>query len=101
MKRKANTFNIGFSEKEFDESRYAKLVAKKYNTNHSTIALKPTDFLDELMNGLDCMDTPSGDGINTYVVSKAIRKRGLLSLCQVSVEMNCLRDILSFKRFCY
>jgi asparagine synthase (glutamine-hydrolysing) len=33
--------------------------------------------LDELNNALDSMDTPSGDGINTYVVSKQIRQSGL------------------------
>ena len=34
-------------------------------------------MLDELTNALDAMDTPSGDGINTYVVSKAIHKEGI------------------------
>jgi asparagine synthase (glutamine-hydrolysing) len=72
-----NTFTIGFSEKEFDESDYAAEVARKYNTNHNRVLLKPAVFLDELTNALDAMDTPSGDGINTYVVSKAIRQSGL------------------------
>ncbi|AXY77115.1 asparagine synthase (glutamine-hydrolyzing) [Paraflavitalea soli] len=72
-----NTFTIGFSEKEFDESPYAAQIAKKFNTNHNQILLKPSVFLDELTNALDAMDTPSGDGINTYVVSKAIRQSGL------------------------
>jgi asparagine synthase (glutamine-hydrolysing) len=34
-------------------------------------------MLDELENALGAMDTPSGDGINSYVVSKAIRKEGI------------------------
>src|SRR4029077_9723867 len=37
----------------------------------------PEIMLDEMTNALDMMDTPSGDGINTYVVSKAIRKQGI------------------------
>jgi asparagine synthase (glutamine-hydrolysing) len=74
---KPNTFNICFEESEFDESQYAELIAKKFNTNHTRILLKPTVFLDELQNGLDAMDTPSGDGINTYVVSKTIRQHGM------------------------
>src|SRR6186713_1391128 len=69
-----NTFNISFDEKEFDESHYAEIVAKKFNTDHTRILLKPSAFLDELQNALDSMDTPSGDGINTYVVSKVIRQ---------------------------
>jgi asparagine synthase (glutamine-hydrolysing) len=72
-----NTFTIGFSEKEFDESDYAAEVARKYHTNHNRVLLKPAVFLDELTNALDAMDTPSGDGVNTYVVSKAIRQNGL------------------------
>jgi len=73
-----NTFNISFDEKEFDESYYAELVAKKFKTHHTTIKLKPSNFLDELIHALDAMDTPSGDGINTYVVSKAIRRNGMI-----------------------
>ena len=72
-----NTFNICFEESEFDESKYAEMVAKKFNANHTRILLKPTIFLDELQNALDAMDTPSGDGINTYIVSKAIRQHGM------------------------
>lgn len=72
-----NTFNVAFEEKEFDESYYAELIAKKFNTQHTKLLLKPTVFLDELENALNAMDIPSGDGINSYVVSKAIRKNGM------------------------
>ncbi|HEY4290071.1 MAG TPA: asparagine synthase (glutamine-hydrolyzing) [Puia sp.] len=72
-----NTFNISFEEKEYDESAYANIIARKFNTNHTKILLKPSVFLDELQNALNSMDTPSGDGINTYVVSKAIRNKGM------------------------
>ncbi|MEP6746849.1 MAG: asparagine synthase (glutamine-hydrolyzing) [Bacteroidota bacterium] len=72
-----NTFNISFGESEFDESKYAEIIAKKFNTNHTKIQLQPGVFLAELENGLNAMDTPSGDGINTYVVSKAIRQAGI------------------------
>jgi asparagine synthase (glutamine-hydrolysing) len=71
------TFNISFDEKEFDESPYAEMIAKKFNTRHSRIQLKPESFLDELENALGAMDSPSADGINTYVVSKAIRQAGI------------------------
>ncbi len=74
---KPNTFTISFEEKEYDESPYADLIAKKFQTNHTSILLKPTVFLDQLQEGLDAMDIPSGDGINTYVVSKAIAEKGM------------------------
>jgi asparagine synthase (glutamine-hydrolysing) len=72
-----NTFTVSFEEKEYDESLYANMVAKKFKTNHTQVNLRPEIMLDELTNALDMMDTPSGDGINTYVVSKAIRKQGI------------------------
>jgi asparagine synthase (glutamine-hydrolysing) len=75
--RPIDTFTVGFSEKRFDESHFADIIAKKYNTNHTNIRLSPDDFLKELPHALDAMDTPSGDGLNTYIVSKATKKAGI------------------------
>jgi len=72
-----NTFTVSFDESEYDESKYANIIAKKFNTRHTQVLMKPEVMLDELTNALDAMDTPSGDGINTYVVSKAIHKEGI------------------------
>lgn len=72
-----NTFTVGFTEKQFDESEYAAAIARKFDTKHTNVLLKPTIFLDEMENALNAMDTPSADGINTYVVSKAIRTAGI------------------------
>jgi asparagine synthase (glutamine-hydrolysing) len=72
-----NTFTIGFEEKAFDESGYAAIIAKKFNTRHTTVKVQPQLFLDELQHALNSMDSPSGDGVNTYVVSKKIRQSGL------------------------
>ena len=72
-----NTFTVSFDEEGYDESPYAAIIAKKFNTNHQRIILQPTVMLEELQNALHAMDTPSGDGINTYVVSKAVKRAGL------------------------
>ena len=45
--------------------------------DHIRIRMKPEVMLEELTNALDAMDIPSGDGINTYIVSKAIHKQGI------------------------
>jgi asparagine synthase (glutamine-hydrolysing) len=71
------TFTISFDEQEFDESRYAEIIAKKFQTDHTNIRLKPEVLLEELSHALDAMDVPTGDGINTYVVSKAIHEQGI------------------------
>ena len=71
-----NTFSMVFHEKKYDESQYSNLIAKKYNTKHISITLEPKDFLNELPDALAAMDTPSGDGINSYVISKVVKKAG-------------------------
>jgi asparagine synthase (glutamine-hydrolysing) len=68
-----NSFNICFDEKEYDESGYAELIAKKYKTNHHRILARPSEFLDIVPEVLAAMDSPSGDGPNTYLVAKHIR----------------------------
>ncbi len=72
-----DTFSITFDEPEYDESVYSTLIAKKFNTRHTAITLSPQAFLDELPNALAAVDSPTGDGINTYVVSKAAKNAGI------------------------
>ena len=43
---------------------------------HHEIRLNPQDFLDLLPEGLAATDHPSGDGLNTYVVSKHTQAAG-------------------------
>ena len=71
------TFNIAFNEADYDESTYAEIIATKFKTKHHKILLSPQTFLDELNNALNAMDTPSGDGINSYVVAKEIVKNNI------------------------
>lgn len=72
-----DTFSVTFADKEFDESPYSELIAGKFNTRHTSVCLKPEDFLAELPNALNATDSPSGDGINTYIVSKAAKQSGI------------------------
>ncbi len=74
---KIKTFNISFDESEFSEAKYATLIAKKFNTDHHEIRLTPQDFLNDLPSALKAMDHPSGDGPNSYVVSKATKRAGI------------------------
>lgn len=74
---KVKTFSITFDEHEFSEARYAQLIAKKFNTDHHEIKLQPADFIEQLPHALKAMDHPSGDGPNTYIVSKATKEAGI------------------------
>ena len=75
--RPVDTFTVSFAEKQFDESRFADTIAQKYNTRHTTIRLTPDDFLKSLPEAFEAIDSPSGDGLNTYVVSKATKEAGI------------------------
>jgi asparagine synthase (glutamine-hydrolysing) len=65
------TFSIGFEESEFNELHYASLVAKKYNTDHHEIIVRPesADLIPRLVRHFD---EPFGDSsaIPTYIVSE-------------------------------
>lgn len=72
-----HTFSVGFDEEDFSEERYAAIVAKKFNTVHTPIRLRGRDLLDALPDVFAAMDHPSGDGPNTYVVSRATKRAGI------------------------
>jgi asparagine synthase (glutamine-hydrolysing) len=71
------TFCISFDESEFSEAKFAKIVSDKYATDHQEIRLSPDDFLKLMPGALAAMDHPSGDGPNTFVVSKVTKEAGI------------------------
>jgi asparagine synthase (glutamine-hydrolysing) len=71
-----HTFTVSFDESDFSEHHIAAEVAKRYQSQHHEIRLNPQDFLDLLPEGLAATDHPSGDGLNTYVVSKHTQAAG-------------------------
>lgn len=72
-----STFSVSFDEEAFSEEKYAQIVAKKFGTDHHNIRLTASDLLDDIPHALKAMDHPSGDGINTYTVSKATKNAGI------------------------
>ena len=75
--QKINSFSVNFAEPEFSEGKYARIIAKQFNTNHTEILLKPKDFLHNLPQALKYTDHPSGDGPNSYIVSKVTKEAGI------------------------
>lgn len=55
------TFSIGFREASYDESRYAKLVAGAFHTDHHERVLSADDCARELPGIVSKMDTPMAD----------------------------------------
>jgi len=57
-----NTFSIGYKDEPlFDETKFAQLVSKKYNTNHTVFELSNKDLFASLHDVLDYMDEPFAD----------------------------------------
>ena len=71
------TFTIGFEESQFDETEAATRIAAAVGTEHRNIRLGGRDFLDQLPAALQSLDQPSFDGLNSYIVSRAVREAGL------------------------
>lgn len=71
------TFSIVFGESEFSEVTYSRLVAKRYRTDHHEIYLSEEELQNTLPHALKAMDHPTIDGINTYVISKAVKAAGV------------------------
>lgn len=72
-----HTFSVTFNNGIFDESSYARHVAELFDTEHTEIRLRPSDFLDMLPTALDALDHPSGDGPNTFIVAQATKQAGI------------------------
>jgi asparagine synthase (glutamine-hydrolysing) len=72
-----NTLSVTFADEQFDESRYSSIVSNRFETRHHVVRLQPEALLEELPNYFISVDAPSGDGPNTYIVSKAAKQAGL------------------------
>ncbi len=78
-----NTFSISYKDEPmFDESKYASLVAKKYNTNHTRFELTNQDIFDNIFELLDFYGEPFADAsaIPFYILSKRTRKKITVAL---------------------
>lgn len=79
---KINTFSIGFSEKSYDESSYARLVAKHIGTQHHEEILSESQSLQLIPEITAKLDEPFADPsiIPTYFLSQFTRKHVTVAL---------------------
>ena len=75
--RRLQTFSIGFSHAEFDETSVAAEVARRYNTDHHRIEVSDDEAIALVQEAVHTMDAPSLDAINTYIVSKKVAQYGI------------------------
>ncbi len=81
--KQLNTFSIGFSDEPyFDETKYANLVAQKFETNHTVFSISNDEMFSHIFNILDYIDEPFADSsaIAVYILSKKTREKVTVSL---------------------
>lgn len=79
---KVQTFTIGFVDKQYDESGYARDVAKHLGTDHTEVILTEKDALDTIPNLPNIYSEPFADSsqIPTYLVSKIAKSKVTVAL---------------------
>src|SRR6185369_2499523 len=76
-KQRPKTFSVVFDEPDFDEAPFSRDVAKRFNTDHSEIRLSENRLIEILPQAIAAIDQPTMDGINTFVVSSAVKSAGV------------------------
>ncbi|MCJ0741499.1 asparagine synthase (glutamine-hydrolyzing) [Pedobacter montanisoli] len=77
LKKKIKTFSIGYAEgKRYDETKYAKIVSEKFDTDHHIFTFSEDDLLNELPQLIDCLDQPVYDPamLPLLFLSKNVKK---------------------------
>jgi asparagine synthase (glutamine-hydrolysing) len=81
MSQPVKTFSIGFRQADFNEAPYARIVAKKFGTDHHELILDP-NILETVEMLTRHMEEPFGDSsmLPTYFVSCLARKHVTVAL---------------------
>lgn len=77
------TFSIGFKDAPFfDETGYAREVARHFNTRHTVFSLSNDDLFMHVNDVLEYIDEPFADSsaINVFILSKETRKHTTVAL---------------------
>lgn len=75
--QRPKTFSVVFDEAAYTEAPFSRAVAERFNTDHSEIRLSEDRLLDILPTAIAAIDQPTMDGINTFVVSSAVKRAGI------------------------
>src|SRR5215216_3945159 len=71
------TFSVVFDEATFTEAPFSRAVAERFKTHHREIRLAEDQLIELLPAAIAAIDQPTMDGINTFVVSKAVKSAGI------------------------
>ncbi|MBL0928072.1 MAG: asparagine synthase (glutamine-hydrolyzing) [Phycisphaerales bacterium] len=73
------TFTVGFADQpDMSESDPARRTAEALGVEHTDLQITGPDALASTADWLNALDQPSMDGLNTFVISKAVRGQGII-----------------------
>jgi asparagine synthase (glutamine-hydrolysing) len=72
-----NTFTVGLADGALDESGVAARTAERIGAVHHEVRLTDDEVRRLTLSWLGCLDQPSIDGLNTYIISHAVRRHGI------------------------
>jgi asparagine synthase (glutamine-hydrolysing) len=80
--QKIKTFSIGFEDKSFDESGYARTVAEFLHTEHTDHVFSPADMQAVIPEIFSLLDEPFSDPsfLPTYLLAKSTREKVTVAL---------------------
>jgi asparagine synthase (glutamine-hydrolysing) len=71
------SFTVAFAGAAEDESALAAEMARHCGSDHHELHLTDEQALSWIADGLAAMDGPTADGLNTYLVSRAVAAQGI------------------------
>jgi len=77
LKKEISTFSVCFNEVGFLDRDYSRYVAKLYQTKHNEVYVDTTNLEDTIRGALKAVDNPTADGINTWLISRAVKQAGI------------------------
>ena len=73
------TFTVGFSDQpDLTESSLARETAEMLGIDHTDVQVTGAEAQSWMIDWLNSLDQPSADGLNTYIISKAVRRHGIV-----------------------
>ena len=82
------TFSVGFQaeSRSIDERSYARLVAAHCDTDHTEVLVDGSQVAAQLAQFVRAMDQPTGDGLNTFLVSQAAAQHVKVALSGLGAD---------------
>jgi asparagine synthase (glutamine-hydrolysing) len=78
-KHNLDAFTVSFPDhREYNESRTASIAAERFGVPFHNCQVSDNTALNWIHKALESMDQPSMDGFNSYIVSRAVREKGIV-----------------------